>query len=386
MTSQQNFLLQGFTEVTHLMALKHLFGCPDVERVIFSVAFVNSSGVELIAKQIETIAPYMEIYAGVRNEITTRQGLNRLLGLGCSVYVVDTGARHVVYHPKVYYVRGKHAARTIVGSANLTFSGLHNNVEASIALDLDLSDSADSKIATDIENGFTDLSEIYPKHIMRVTKSSELISLQDEGRLVDESASSLPRIMSRTRASDRLPLMRLRVPYLVPQVTRSNPSSGLELPNAEIYKPMPADQGLELVWKSKPLTERDLNIPSGTRAHRTGSMNFDKGLLEDSIDHRHYFREEVFSALRWVSTGRTTVEETYAKFRIIVKSIDCGEYTLRVAHTTGTESRTYQQRNAMTRLSWGPAREHVARGDLISRILSLYRSAIDPTRFVLEID
>jgi hypothetical protein len=42
--------------------------------------------------------------------------------------------------------------------------------------------------------------------------------------------------------------------------------------------------------------------------------------------------------------------------------------------------------NAMTRLSWGPVREYVAKTDLIGRTLALYRDRADPTRFVLEID
>ena len=40
----------------------------------------------------------------------------------------------------------------------------------------------------------------------------------------------------------------------------------------------------------------------------------------------------------------------------------------------------------MTRLSWGPMRDYVAREDLMGRTLSLYRDKADPTRFVLEID
>lgn len=383
--AQKKFILQGLTEDTHQTALEHLFACPQIERVIISIAFVNSSGVELVAAQLEPVASCVEVYAGVRNEITTRQGLDRLLELGCSLYVVDTGAQHVIFHPKIYYARGQHEARTIVGSANLTLSGLNNNIEASMVLDLNFNDANDSKIASDIESNFTNLAEAYPKHIVRVTKTSELIAFQDEGRLVDESRSSPPRIISRTNTPDRLPRMKLKVSHLVSKVTRTNPS-GLELPNVEIYKPTPTEQDLELVWKSKSLTERDLNIPSGTNTNPTGSVNLDKGLLEDGIDHRHYFREEVFFSLPWMQTGKATVEETYAKFRLVVKSVDYGEFELRIAHTTGTESPTYKQKNAMTRLSWGPARDHVARSDLIGRTLSLYRNATDQTRFVIEID
>jgi hypothetical protein len=40
----------------------------------------------------------------------------------------------------------------------------------------------------------------------------------------------------------------------------------------------------------------------------------------------------------------------------------------------------------MTRLSWGPMREYIARENLIDRTMALFRDEVDPTRFVLEID
>jgi hypothetical protein len=69
-----------------------------------------------------------------------------------------------------------------------------------------------------------------------------------------------------------------------------------------------------------------------------------------------------------------------------LKGISYGDFDLRIAHTMGTTSTSYLQRNAMTRLSWGPMRNLVARPDLIGRSLRLYRDEADATRFVLEID
>jgi hypothetical protein len=71
---------------------------------------------------------------------------------------------------------------------------------------------------------------------------------------------------------------------------------------------------------------------------------------------------------------------------LVLKGISYGEFDLPIRHTNSTTSKAYIQRNAMTRLSWGPMREYVARPDLIGRTLALYRDKIDLTRFVLEID
>lgn len=140
------------------------------------------------------------------------------------------------------------------------------------------------------------------------------------------------------------------------------------------------------MWESKALTRRDLTIPATAGTHATGSINLDKGLLEATIDHRHYFRDEVFQNLQWMPTARGSVEETYAKFQLVLKGISYGEFDLRIGHSTDTISRSYLQNNAMTRLSWGPMREYIARDDLIGRTLALYRDKADTTRFVLEID
>ena len=115
-------------------------------------------------------------------------------------------------------------------------------------------------------------------------------------------------------------------------------------------------------------------------------MNLDKGLLDEAIDHRHYFRDAVFAHLSWTPRTTVSVEEAEARFQLIIKGIYYGEFPLQIRHSTDTNSRTYQQRNAMTRLSWGPIREYVARPDLIGRTLSLYRDEADQGRFVLEID
>jgi hypothetical protein len=114
-------------------------------------------------------------------------------------------------------------------------------------------------------------------------------------------------------------------------------------------------------------------------------VNLDKGLLPETVDHRDYFRKQVFSSLAWTRRG-ATVDEAFAKFQLVIKGISYGEFDLAIRHTTSTTSEAYLQRNAMTRLSWGPMREFVAKENLIGRTLALYRDKVDPKRFVLEID
>jgi hypothetical protein len=81
------------------------------------------------------------VFAGIRNDTTSYQGLARLHGIVRQLYTVDTGSRTVIFHPKLYLVRAVERARLVIGSANLTVAGLNNNIEAGMLLDFDLADA-----------------------------------------------------------------------------------------------------------------------------------------------------------------------------------------------------------------------------------------------------
>ena len=394
----KKFLLQGFTSSTHLNAVKRLFDFPDLERMILSVAFVNKAGVDLLAPELASASSKIDFFAGIRNDITSRQGLHALMDLGANVHYVDTGARHLIFHPKIYFSRTKTKARMVVGSANFTPGGLNNNIEASVTFDLDFTNPDDRALADSVAVGFANLTTEYPEHVLRLTSVGELDKLQDEGRLLDEASSSPPRTVTSGAVgnADGLTRIKLKVAPLRRSVRRSmlppSPTKApTPTPTPAATPPTPPTPSaatgaeLELVWESKPLTERDLEIPSAVTTHATGSINLDKGLLDEDIDHRHYFRGEVFPAISW-TTKSAMVDEAFAMFGLIVKGVEHGEFKLRIGHTTSTTSKAYVQRNAMTRLSWGLMKEYIARKDLIGRTMSLYRNASDPTRFVIEID
>lgn len=398
--AKKEFILQGFTTRTHVAAVRELFDIPNIERVVLSVAFVSESGVEQIEEQLTAHADKVTVFAGIRNEITSLQGLTRLHSIvGTKLYTVDTGSRNVVFHPKLYLVRGKTSARVVVGSANLTLGGLNNNIEASMVLEFDLSNEDDLAVVTEIELQLAAIPTDYPTHVVKVGSNATLADLLTSGRIVDELVVSPPRPTTSAGAStnDPIPRIKLKVIPLRRALSKARATAKKEKPpkpTAPIKKgsslPTPVTPvhgvSLELVWESKPLTERDLNVPTGRNTHATGSINLDKGLLPDFVDQRHYFRDEIFSGLNWTTNVSGKIEEVWAKFQLVLKGVSYGEFDLRIAHSTSTTSTTYLQNNAMTRLSWGAMRDYVAQPSLTGRTLALYRDNADPKRFVLEID
>lgn len=399
----QKFIFQGFTADTHQSAIISLFDVPQIKNVIVSAAFVNKSGVELIQEKLRENSAKAQAFIGIRNDITSVQGAQALLDSGLNLYVVDTGARTIIFHPKLYLVRGSVKARLLIGSANLTAGGLNNNIEASMLMELDLTKPDEKTLVSKIESDFSSLPQDYPDHIFRIQDAQTLNELELAGRLTNE-LTSLPIRSVGSAASpvgDSLPRIRLRVTpirgnslgarrsaAIVSAPPTSTPTSAPLSAQGVMPQSINLAVGVdyELVWESPALTRRDLDVPDGNNTNRTGSINLDKGQLADGVDHRHYFRDEVFSQLSWSASSRPGVDEAHANFKLLIKGVSYGQFNLRIGHTTSTTSAAYLQRNAMTRLSWGPIREHVARLDLIGRTLSLYRDKAAPKEFVLEID
>ncbi|HWU70188.1 MAG TPA: phospholipase D family protein, partial [Pseudoxanthomonas sp.] len=313
--AKKKFILQGFTAKTHKDALADLFQVADVQRVIFSIAFVNSDGVRLIEAKIKEHAPRTTAFIGIRNDITSLQAAKLLLGLGITLYVVDTGSRRVIYHPKIYLVRGQQQTRLIIGSANLTPGGLNNNIEAGVVAECDMGDHADRLLVESIESGFDEQPPAYPENILLITTAAQLDQLHKKGLLVDEAATTPPRpaASGSSPADDSVPRIKLKVRPITAALAAAKKSATNATPVKKVpsrkttakkvaavaLAPAATGVAFERVWESKALTKRDLNVPDGKNTHKTGSINLDKGLLEKGIDQRKYFRDEVFNLLNW---------------------------------------------------------------------------------------
>jgi HKD family nuclease len=393
--AKREFILQGFTSRTHAVAVRELFEIPDIERVIISAAFITESGVQQIEAQIAATAKVTTIFAGIRNDITSHQGLNRLIQTGCTLYTVDTGSRGILFHPKLYQVRAKAEARLILGSANLTLGGLNNNIEAGMKFDLDFEEAADRALVDSIEKQLDALPAEYPEHVVQVKDEAALDNLLAAGLLIDETALPPPKPTTTAKAGAKqgaIARIKLKVAPIfrkfvktpgAPKKPAAAPAAGAAVAAPPSIPAIGVEY--EIVWQSKLLTRRDLTIPEAAGTHATGSVNLDKGLMPAEVDHRHYFREQVFPALNWQPATNTT-EQAFAKFHLVIQGVSHGEFDLRIGHTVGTDSEGYKQNNAMTRLSWRPMREFIAHKEFIGLTLSLYRDKADATRFLLEID
>jgi HKD family nuclease len=417
-------ILQAATKQRHASEVISLLKHPDAEQVLLSVAFVRQSGVDLLAGVLKPLEGRVAAYVGIRNDITSVQGVNRLLDVGVKVFGVDTGSRHIIFHPKLYLATNKKHADAIIGSANLTFSGLNNNIEASTRVALDLASEDDAGFVDAVLKAFGALPTDHPDHVIPIKTATEVKQLFDEGRLVDEAIVTAPAVVHKAPAGgrDKLPKMKLfHVPpppttptisgtpvvpaaapapttpvvptaaaqTATPAPTPAAPAATPAPSSAPAASPTPApavasSSGPVLVWKSKGLTERDLNIPKGLNTNPTGSMGMKVGAYT-GIDHRHYFRDVVFDGLAWHPDGPSH-EVATADFELIVKHLSYGVFNLLISHNTSTTSKSYRQGNMMTHVHWGDAKPIVAKDDLLDRTMYLYRRGSTPPTYVIEID
>lgn len=378
----KRFLFQAVNDEDHLSPAKEVFGLDGLNSATISTAFMTSSGLSLLQDVLGPIAGQTRIFVGIRNGVTTVQSIQKALEIGCETYMVDTGSRQRIFHPKLYYSKSPERAKLLLGSANLTMGGLRTNIEASVLQELHLANDAD--FIAELDGKLDALTADFPDHVIRAIDEAQLADLQRAGRLIDEQRARPPEPSgsSADRALDSIPKMPLRTnPIRVARPVA--PPVPPVAPAAPV-----ARERLEQVWESNGLTRRHLNIPTGANTNPTGSMLLGVGAWE-GIDQRHYFRDEVFEALDWTpdpAPARAHIERAEAEMRLIVKDVDYGVHTMHLSHNTRTDTKAYEQRNSMTGLHWGDAKPLVAKEDLLDRVLKLFRETDDPSRFTLEID
>lgn len=372
--------------------LQEVLSDDTVVDVRWQSGFFTADGLGFLAPTLDRVRAEggtVAAVVGSNNSDTLRSDIARLARL---IGIPRAGARLGIvsfagafFHPKTYHIARRDGSETAyVGSANLTSAGVGSlHVEAGVVLDSRSGDEARllATIRAAVDAWFADGGR---PGLSLVTGEESLARLTYEGVLAERRT---PRARIETGAAD-VPSgsrPRLRMLVTVPpwgDVVGDNRESDTALADSnersddEIETIASSLSAIpwELVWRSNGLSERDLNIPTGGNTNPTGSIGLRKGDWHESIDHRHYFREEVFAGLQWSIDPRVATREiATAIFEITIDLDFKGEAALKISHNTNTSSKTYQQRNEMTHLRWGEAKTWVADRTLLGAILSLYR-------------
>ena len=373
-----DFILQGLsTTEDHFAATHRVFSLPNVTTGIVASAFMNAAGASIIAEMVAPFSDHIKVFVGVRNDVTTLQAIQTLVSNSICPILVDTATQAFIFHPKVYMTRNADQARLIVGSANATTGGLVRNIEASLYAKLNMHDPNEANITDKILNSFEELLSRFPENVFQISPETDLDTLLTQGILIDQNNTQYRTRMratgfTRTDIRRRMQLCTRNLPGITRTVRQNTERVQIQGAPTGIV----AVRNDRLLWKSRGLTRRDLNIPTAAGTNPTGSMLFKKGDETQDIDPRSYFREIVFANENWThDTALATahMERCFCRFNIIIKGVDYGVHELRLSHNSRTDTRAYEQHNSMTQIHWGATvKPLIAQEDLLGCILTLY--------------
>ncbi len=163
---------------------------PFWDTLDIAVAWVRASGMAYLSDRLANFLQHggrLSIIVGIDLQNTTREGLQALLDLEqhghCETFVYHNEAGSI-FHPKLYLFRNEEEARLIVGSNNITESGLYVNVEAGLQVDT----SVNSTVIAQALDALSSWKDTTGRLAVRLD-SDFLDHLIGKGYLPDEAAA-----------------------------------------------------------------------------------------------------------------------------------------------------------------------------------------------------
>jgi len=345
---------------------------------IVSVAFARKNGTDILCNKILNNKKVI-FFIGINNGVTSKQALEYLLDQDTAqeIYLVNTGNAQAIFHPKIFCFYNASLGQGIlsIGSSNLTSGGFEKNIEANLILHIDGSNW------NLVEAIRTNLNSIKAECIYLHDKQ-QLDDLLLNGFLEDENKREVFEARSSTPVnplSSRIPKVQLH--SVIKSQTLSNQ---LAVPAQQSFG---VPQYYSHVWQSKPLTERDLNVPTGPNTNVTGSMLWKRGL--SNLDQLHDFYSKIFNGLAWHPDNnpiKSHLLRANAQFDIYIHGVFQGSFNLTLTHNTLTNTRSYKQGNSMTSISWGDAKSIIANPAYLNLYMHLYKSVNPSDPFILTIE
>lgn len=345
-------------------------------------AFTSQAGVNGLSKYIAAAKRHLNvitIVTGVDQKGTSQEALEGLLNLKINAFVFYQPS-YTIFHPKIYLFEGAEKSELIIGSSNLTAQGLFTNVEASFLISIDNSVEADRKVVEHLKDYFKGIFDFTDPNLKKLSKriiaglvKAKVVPTEAERKAAQDKAEKAERTAAENIISKIFPKRALAK---IPTEFRGSPKLKTTDENERTETIVIKSKASKLLWESGSLTERPLNIPKGNKTNATGSMYFTKGKMSD-IDQRHYFRDIVFKTLKWekdVDIKYSHLERAKALFKIIISGKDWGDFELILTHNTLIDTPTYKQKNSMTQVSWGDAKEIIAKDELLGKTVKLYNN------------
>ncbi len=154
------------------------------------VALVSKSGLKNIMDEVLSFRDRggeMKLFLGVNLHATSKEALEELLERGIETYVVYA-PNSIIYHPKIYSFEGETMKRTIIGSSNLTASGLFQNIEASVCVDFASDDDKGNEFLADVYDHFNSIVNLEHPSCQKLTQEVLNVLVESKVVMTEEAA------------------------------------------------------------------------------------------------------------------------------------------------------------------------------------------------------
>lgn len=352
-------------------------------------AFASEAGIYGLSGHIHSAKKSydkLSIIVGIDQGGTSKEALEEILNLKIDGYIFYQ-KENPIFHPKFYLFEGKKEVKIILGSSNLTGTGLFTNIESSLLIEFNQNDKEGLVLFAELTTYYKSLLNFSDPNIFRINKN--VINEFYVGGIVPDEATRkgnyAKSVVTATGSKpSKLVIPKRRIPKIPSNLFPSKgkkPKSKIVGPNVS-SSPMATTKNL--VWQKLKLSNSDAQkVPSGTAI--TGNLKLAQArfkLGNTLIDQKTYFRNQVFNNLKWVKTKpqSNTYEEAFGVFDITISGKSIGKFTLKLSHDS---FRIAAQGNTPTWLHWGHSVIPVLqKNDLSGKILNLYETNQD---FLIEI-
>jgi HKD family nuclease len=341
-------------------------------------AFASESGINGIGKHINSARTHLKninIILGIDKQGTSKEALEALLKLKINSYIYHQRT-NPIFHPKIYLFEGDDNSELIIGSSNMTSQGLFSNVEASILVSLNKSQTEDVKLIQQLKSYFKGIFDFTDPNLQKLT--TKLIKQVIEKKLViseEERMNIYDKSEEREKKATEIFLSKIfpkKAVAKIPAEFRSKRKPKELQPISESVLLENKYELGKLVWTRKSLPSSSVQA-SGEGTNPTGGLRLvqDKFIVNDEkIDQTTYFRNDLFRKYKWTEKRKFPfVEVAKIPFEITIKGKNIGKHNLEVRHKPTGEA---GQHNYTTSISWGELGEIIQNANLTGSRLDLY--------------
>jgi len=134
-------------------------------------AFASKFAIEGLAKYIKLAKESfgkLTIIVGIDQEGTSKEALEEIRDLNIDSYIFYQ-SEAVIFHSKIYLFEGDNEVKLIIGSSNLTGTGLFRNVESSVLIEFAAIDKEGEKLLADLKNYYKTLLDFTDRNLFKIT-------------------------------------------------------------------------------------------------------------------------------------------------------------------------------------------------------------------------